>query len=129
MSQYTTIVSPSRLLRNLIQNKSFYHHGYETKLMRNKCHLHSSFSFSTKKVLAEDEEFKKLEKKRNKSIVMNPNGYSHQILPLNKIYRLDEKTGEKRIVGVDRVYGHFWMLKDLEENDAKPILTNQKLIL
>jgi len=66
---------------------------------------------------------------RNKTINMNPKGYSYLIQPNNQIYRIDKRRpNTQNLVQIDRVYGFFWMLKDLRENDAKPILGNTELV-
>lgn len=64
--------------------------------------------------------------KVNKSIVMNPKGISHTLLPGNMALKTDKK-GKTRIVN-NIALGSFWMVKDLRDTDNKPILSNEALI-
>lgn len=48
---------------------------------------------------------------RHKGINMNTNGISQQVLPGGYIVKTDKKTGEKRMVGLERNMGYFWELK------------------
>uniref|UniRef100_A0A7S1ZNM4 Uncharacterized protein n=2 Tax=Ditylum brightwellii TaxID=49249 RepID=A0A7S1ZNM4_9STRA len=66
--------------------------------------------------------------KRIKGISMNPKGLSHMILPGYVIEKTNKKTSETSLVNVDRALGFFWMMKDLNESNNKPIVTNSTLI-
>ena len=48
---------------------------------------------------------------RNKTIKMNPKGYSYLIQPNNQIYRVDKRRpNTQKLVQIDRVYGFFWII-------------------
>ena len=66
--------------------------------------------------------------KRHAGIQMNSNGFSKRILPNEQVIKTNTKTGAKRSVAVERSLGYFWMLKDLERTDYKPIDSNEELI-
>lgn len=63
---------------------------------------------------------------RIKDIQMNPNGLGNKILPGNLVVK--KVRDEERHIQAERAMGNFWMMKDLKETDAKPILTNSLLI-
>ena len=49
--------------------------------------------------------------KRHSGIQMNPKGFSKLILPNEQVIKEDTRTETKKTVGVERLYGYFWMLK------------------
>lgn len=59
---------------------------------------------------------------RNRSIIMNPDGTGSHILPGGFVNR------DGRRVVLEKAYGYFWMLKDLEKTTNKPIVSHQSLI-
>ena len=66
--------------------------------------------------------------KRHQGIIMNENGLSQHVLPGGYIVKTNQKTGDKKMVGLERSMGYFWDLKDLTDTDNKPILSNMDLI-
>lgn len=65
---------------------------------------------------------------RHAGIFMNPNGLSQHVLPGDQIVKTNQKTGNKRMVAIERSLGYFWYLKDLSQTESKPILANDSLI-
>lgn len=57
-----------------------------------------------------DNEFERQRMRRNKNIVMHPNGTGKDILPGNYVIKLD-KTGLERKVILEHERGYFWALK------------------
>jgi hypothetical protein len=57
------------------------------------------------------EEYEGLKARRNKSIIMNPEGLGQHILPGNYVTRKNEKTGVERKVFLEHAHGYFWALK------------------
>mmetsp|Transcript_26324 Transcript_26324/g.40777 ORF Transcript_26324/g.40777 Transcript_26324/m.40777 type:complete len:315 (-) Transcript_26324:64-1008(-) len=64
----------------------------------------------------------------NPTIRMSPLGVSKSILPGGLIEKVNEKTGDRTFLEVERAMGHFWMLGDLRKNGGKPIIANESLI-
>jgi len=64
----------------------------------------------------------------NRTIVMNPEGYSRLILPGNYAMKTNPRTGVQRKIFAERVLGFFWMIKDLDVSGEKPILGNESCI-
>jgi hypothetical protein len=58
-----------------------------------------------------DEFTRKLMQNRHSGIVMNPNGLSKDVLPGDLIVKTNTKTGDKRMVSLERSMGYFWDLK------------------
>ncbi len=48
---------------------------------------------------------------RHQGIMMNPNGLSQRVLPGGYIVKTNQKTGDKRMVGLERSMGYFWEMK------------------
>jgi len=66
--------------------------------------------------------------KRNEGIVMNANGLSSQVLPGDFIVKTNPRTGDKKMVQIERSMGYFWDLKDLRDTGEKPVISNTELI-
>jgi ATPase complex subunit ATP10 len=66
--------------------------------------------------------------KRHIGIKMNKNGLSRHILPGDYVVKVNKKTGDKKMVAIERSFGYFWFLKDLTNTDSKPIVSNEELI-
>ena len=45
---------------------------------------------------------------RHAGILMNPNGLSQYVLPGDQIVKTNQKTGNKRMVAIERSLGYFW---------------------
>ncbi|KAL7550340.1 hypothetical protein ACHAWF_013588 [Thalassiosira exigua] len=75
-----------------------------------------------------DAEYEGLIARRNKSIVMHPDGHGRRILPGNFVIKKNEKTGEERKVHLEHAFGYFWGIKDLDLTNEKPILSNEAII-
>ncbi len=71
---------------------------------------------------------RKLMQNRHQGIQMNPNSISQHVLPNEYIVKTNPKTGDKKMVGLERSMGYFWDLKDLNQTNEKPILSNEELI-
>jgi hypothetical protein len=65
---------------------------------------------------------------RHHGIIMHPDSISHLILPPGNVVRRTTRRGTLQNQYVDLEYGHFWMLKDLQRSQEKPILSNETLI-
>ena len=66
--------------------------------------------------------------KRHSGILMNPDSISQHVLPGNQMVKTNQKTGEKKIVAIERSAGYFWFLKDLTDTNSKPVVANEALI-
>lgn len=64
----------------------------------------------------------------NRTIRMNPDGYSRRILPGSYAMKVNARTQTERKLLAERVFGYFWMFKDLELTKEKPILGNEGCI-
>ena len=64
----------------------------------------------------------------NRTIRMHPDGFSRQILPGNYAMKVNAKTQTERKLLAERVFGYFWMFKDLELTQEKPLLGNEGCI-
>lgn len=64
----------------------------------------------------------------NRTIRMNPDGFSRRILPGSYAMKVNAKTQTERKLLAERVFGYFWMFKDLELTKEKPILGNEGCI-
>jgi ATPase complex subunit ATP10 len=73
-------------------------------------------------------EYEELIARRNKSIIMHPNGYGQHILPGNYVTKIHPKTGAVKRVMLEFEYGHFWALKELSLTNNKPIVSNDVVI-
>jgi len=58
-----------------------------------------------------NDEYEKQLQRRNKNIIMNPNGYGQQILPGNYVIKKHPKTGIDKKVFLEHALGYFWALK------------------
>ena len=58
-----------------------------------------------------NDEYEKQLQRRNKNIIMNPNGYGQQILPGNYVIKKHPKTGVDKKVFLEHALGYFWALK------------------
>lgn len=54
---------------------------------------------------------KKLMQNRHEGIKMNPKGISQHVLPGEYIVKTNPRTGDKKMVGLERSMGFFWDLK------------------
>ena len=59
---------------------------------------------------------------------MNPDGFSRRILPGSYAMKVNPRTQTERKLLAERVFGYFWMFKDLELTKEKPILGNEGCI-
>jgi ATPase complex subunit ATP10 len=59
---------------------------------------------------------------------MNPNSISKTILPGNFVKKMSMRNGSIKKRYTELVHGYFWMLKDLQRSNEKPILSNQEII-
>ena len=64
----------------------------------------------------------------NRTIWTHPDGFSRQILPGNYAMKVNAKTQTERKLLAERVFGYFWMFKDLELTQEKPLLGNEGCI-
>lgn len=64
---------------------------------------------------------------RHTEIQLHPDSISKTIQPGNTIVRKGRDGSDKRRY-TELVHGYFWMIKDLQRSDNKPILSNTKLI-
>jgi len=74
------------------------------------------------------EEEEKLLRKRNRTLLMNPKGYSHAILPNNLTHKTNERTCETQVVSVYQAFGYFWEIKDFRDTGGNPILSHDALV-
>lgn len=58
-----------------------------------------------------DEEYQGLIAKRNKNIIMHPEGHGQHILPGNYVTKKHPKTGAEKKVFLEHALGYFWALK------------------
>ena len=58
-----------------------------------------------------NDEYEKQLQRRNKNIIMNPNGYGQLILPGNYVIKKHPKTGIDKKVFLEHALGYFWALK------------------
>jgi ATPase complex subunit ATP10 len=78
---------------------------------------------------SDDDEEDECKKRRHTGILMDPAGYSARILPGGRyIIKVNKATGEGKRVLIERVFGFFWMIKDLRLTNNKPIMSNPSLI-
>ena len=54
---------------------------------------------------------RKLMHNRHQGITMNKDGLSQHVLPGEYIVKTNQKTGDKKMVGLERSMGYFWELK------------------
>lgn len=66
--------------------------------------------------------------KRHQGIIMNQKGISQFILPGDQMVKTNQKTGQKKMVAIERSVGYFWYIKDLKDTDSKPVMANDELI-
>ena len=75
-----------------------------------------------------EDEYEELIARRNKSIIMHPDGHGQHILPGNYVTKIHPKTGAVKRVMLEFAYGHFWAFKELTLTNNKPILSNEVVI-
>lgn len=73
-------------------------------------------------------EYNALTAKRNKSIIMNPNGQGKNILPGGFVLKKDQKKGGYRKVILEHSLGYFWAIKELASTNKKPIISNDAVV-
>jgi mitochondrial ATPase complex subunit ATP10 len=59
---------------------------------------------------------------------MHPDSISRTILPGNFVKKTNRRSGVTRKRYTELVHGYFWMLRDLQQSDEKPVLSNAELI-
>lgn len=63
--------------------------------------------------------------RRLDGVIMHPESIGKEILPGGHfVSKLDTRSGEYRQVLVERNFGSFWMMKELQTVDSKPILAS-----
>jgi hypothetical protein len=67
------------------------------------------------------EEFEAQRLRRNKNIIMNPDGIGKDILPGNYVVKKHPKTGQDRKVLLEHEKGYFWAIK-VRESRLVPLL-------
>lgn len=65
---------------------------------------------------------------RHTGIQMHPDSISRTILPGNFVKKTNRRSGVTRKRYTELVHGYFWMLRDLQQSDEKPVLSNTELI-
>ena len=89
----------------------------------------SSLSSSTfaERNRQDQEENPKLYGQRHDGIGVHPDSISSLILPGNFVFKKTRRGKIKKIY-TELVHGYFWMIKDLERSNEKPIQSNELLI-
>ncbi|KAL7467841.1 hypothetical protein ACHAXS_012114 [Conticribra weissflogii] len=75
-----------------------------------------------------DAEYEGLKARRNKNIVMHPEGLGKNILPGDFVLKKNPRTGVERKVLLEHALGYFWAVKELSLTNNKPILCNEEII-
>mmetsp|Transcript_21405 Transcript_21405/g.44810 ORF Transcript_21405/g.44810 Transcript_21405/m.44810 type:complete len:349 (-) Transcript_21405:87-1133(-) len=75
-----------------------------------------------------DAEYKDLKARRNKNIIMHPDGHGKHILPGDFVLKKNPRTGVERKVLLEHALGYFWAVKELSLTNNKPILCNNEVI-
>ena len=60
--------------------------------------------------------------KRHQGIEMNSDGLSQFILPGEYVVKTNQKTGDKKMVSIERSLGYFWYMKVCEQKFNRIII-------
>ena len=105
-----SMLSHSQLQHSILPSKQYLLQPRHISNFTKSVSSSSSYrSFSTTTNF--NDEYEKQLQRRNKNIIMNPNGYGQLILPGNYVIKKHPKTGIDKKVFLEHALGYFWALK------------------